>query len=96
MAAGDRVVCAVQNGMARTEAIVRDGMNEVKGAAAPAREILQRFLDAGEIRIGLDVSNLRSNPATVMFPVITKILDSLIGNAEIVIPIPPKKGKAVS
>ena len=83
MAVGDRVLCAVQTGMDQTSAIVQDGMNEVKGAAAPAREILQRFLDAGEIRIEFHLPPW----LVVMFPKLTAL-----EAGGITIPIPDKKG----
>jgi len=47
----DRTAAIVQTSMDRTAAIVDAGMDEVKTAASPAREILQRFLNAGEFRL---------------------------------------------
>ena len=68
MPIGDRMAWIVQAGMDNTSAIVQDGMDEVKGAASPAKEILQRFLDAGEIQIKGSVFGFNALDVTIPIP----------------------------
>ncbi|NQT38785.1 MAG: hypothetical protein HQ581_14920 [Planctomycetes bacterium] len=91
----DENAAILQRGMDQNAAIVAKAMAELVASVVPWGKIGQRFLDAGEIRIECDVTGMKADPdkpGKLPWPV--ELLDSLIGDAAIVIPIPPKKTEA--